>query len=78
MKLLSQRTKLHRSSLKRHLRSVGIENQHMSRLVTKTTKCATSEDSDQPGHPPSLIRVFAIRMKKVWVLSYPMSAQRRR
>ena len=26
--------------------------------------CAPSEDSDQPGHPPSLIRVFAVRMKK--------------
>ena len=36
-----------------------------------------SEDSDQPGHPPSLIRVFAVRMKKVWVLSYPLSAQQR-
>ena len=23
--------------------------------------CATSEDSDQPGHPPSLIRVFTMR-----------------
>ena len=22
--------------------------------------CALSEDSDQPGHPPSLIRVFAM------------------
>ena len=31
--------------------------------------CAPSEDSDQPRHPPSLIRVFAVRMKKVWVLS---------
>ena len=30
--------------------------------------CAPSEDSDQPGHPPSLIRVFAVRMKKAWVL----------
>ena len=39
--------------------------------------CAPSEDSDQPGHPPSLIRVFAVRMKKTWVLSYPLSAQRR-
>ena len=30
----------------------------------KTNKltCAPSEDSDQPGHPPSLIRVFAVRM----------------
>ena len=27
-------------------------------------ECAPSEDSDQPGHPPSLIRVFADRMKK--------------
>ena len=25
--------------------------------------CAHSEDSDQPGHPPSLIRVFAVRSK---------------
>ena len=53
--------------------------QHFSRLMTKTNKlaCAPSEDSDQPGHPPSLIRVFAVRMKKSCVLSYPMSAQRR-
>ena len=39
--------------------------------------CAPSEDSDQSGHPPSLIRVFAVRMKKPWVLSYPMSPQQR-
>ena len=38
--------------------------------------CASSEDSDQPRHPPSLIRVFCVRMKKAWVLSYPLSAQR--
>ena len=38
---------------------------------------APSEDSDQPGHTPSLNRVFALRMKKAWVLGYPMSAQRR-
>ena len=36
--------------------------------------CAPSEDSDKPGHPPSLIRVFAVRMKKAWVLNYPLSA----
>ena len=39
--------------------------------------CAPSEDSDQPRHPSSLMRVFAVRMKKAWVLSYPLSAQRR-
>ena len=45
----------------------------------KTNKmaCALSQDSDQPWHPPSLIRVFAVHMKKAWVLSYPLSAQRR-
>ena len=45
----------------------------------KTNKmtCVPSEDSDQPGHPPSLIRVFAVRMKKHLVLSYPLSAQQR-
>ena len=39
--------------------------------------CAPSVDSDQPGHPPSLIRVFAVRMKKALVLSYRLSAQQR-
>ena len=24
----------------------------------------TSKDSDQPGHPPSLIRIFTVCMKK--------------
>ena len=28
---------------------------------TKQMTCAPSEDSDQPGHPPSLIRVFIVR-----------------
>ena len=36
-----------------------------------------AKDSDQPGHPPSLIRVFAVRMTKASVLSYPFSVQRR-
>ena len=40
--------------------------------------CAPSEDSDQPGYPPSLISVFAVRMKKHWALGYPLSAQQRR
>ena len=54
-----------------------ISYRHLSRLMTKPKMtCVPSEDSDQPGHPPSLIRVFAVRMKKAWVLSYPLSAQR--
>ena len=39
--------------------------------MTKPTKWLCAQ------HPPSLIRVFAVRMKKLWVLSYPLSAQRR-
>ena len=45
----------------------------------KTNKvvCVPSNDSDQPGHPPSLIRVFNVPTKKAWVLNYPLSAQQR-
>ena len=35
----------------------------------KKNECAPSEDPDQPGHPPSLIRVFAVRIKKAWTLA---------
>ena len=41
------------------------------------TECAPTKDSHQPGHLPSLIRVFTVNMKKAWILSYPLSAQRR-
>ena len=39
-------------------------------IKTYKMACAPSKDSDQTGHSPSLIRVFAVRMKKAWVLSY--------
>ena len=38
---------------------------------------ASSDDSDQPGHLPSLIGVFAVHMKTPWVLNYLLSVQRR-
>ena len=47
----------------------------------KTNKmtCAPSEDSDQPGHLPSLIRqILRCLHEGFWVLSFPKSAQRRR
>ena len=50
-----------------HIWAASWENQQ--------SECAPSEDSDQPGHPPCPIRVFAVRMQKAWVLSNPMSAQ---
>ena len=46
-------------------------------LGSLATHWTLSEDSDQPGHPPSLIRVFAVRMKNAWVLRYPLNALRR-
>ena len=46
----------------------SFETQHDK---TNKVTCVSSEDSDQPGHPPSLIRVFFVRMKKAWVLTYP-------
>ena len=48
-----------------------------NRAVTwqnQQNECGPSKDSDQPGHSPSLIRVFTVHMKKPWVLSYPLSA----
>ena len=36
------------------------------RLITNKMICAPSEDSDQPGHLPSLIRVFAVRSMGSW------------
>ena len=45
----------------------------------KTNKmvCAPSEDSNQPGHPPSLIRVFAVRAMGSWGSNVSSCGQRR-
>ena len=51
----------------------------MSRLVTKPTKWLYAQwrlRSAWADWAPSLIRVFTVHMKKAWVLSYPLSAQR--
>ena len=45
--------------------------------LNQLNDCASSEYPDKPWHAPSLIRVFAVRMNKHWVLSYPLSALRR-
>ena len=52
-------------------------NQTYGPLHDKTNKmtCAPSEDSDQPVHLPSLMRIFAVRMKKHGPLNYLLSAQ---
>ena len=48
----------------------------LQRSGTKTMKQKWAASS-QNQHPPSLIRVFAVHMKKAWVLSYPLSTQQR-
>ena len=51
---------------------------NLSRSMTKPLKwCASNEVSDQPGHPPGLVRVFVVCLKKPWALSYPLSTQQR-
>ena len=46
-------------------------------LATEPRHDKTNKMSVRPAKtdPPSLIKVFAVRMKKAWVLSYPLSAQ---
>ena len=55
--------------------AVRLHNNSAATWQNQQSECVPSEDSDQPGHPPSLIRIFAVRMKKAWVISYPLSAQ---
>ena len=46
-------------------------------VKTNNMACAPSENSDQPGHPPSLIRVFAVRSKDSQGPKASSSGQRR-
>ena len=45
--------------------------------VTNKMSCNMTKPTKWYVHPPSLIRVFAVRMKKAWGLSYQLSAQQR-
>ena len=57
----------------RGLRSLIVSWESFEPRHDKTNKMAVCPVKTQT----SLIRVFAIRMKKAWVLSYPLSAQLR-
>ena len=59
------------------LRTYRVIKNELHRGKTNKMACAPSEEPDQPGHPSSLIRVFAVRLKKARILSYPLSAQQR-
>ena len=56
------------ANLSKHIWAASWQNQRNGRCAQRR--------SDQPGHPPSLIRVFAVCMKEAWVLSYPFSTRR--
>ena len=58
--------------------SFAISNINVSHCMTKPNKmtCAPSEDSDQSGHLSSLISVFAVCLKKPWVLSLLLSTSK--
>ena len=60
------------------LRALALKSFEPPHDKTNKMACAPSKNSDQPGQPPSLIRVLAVHMKKAWVLSYPLSVQRGR
>ena len=64
------------SCLKHHQRNHKIPNE-LPHDKTNKMACVPSKDSDQPGHPPSLIRVFPVCMKKSFILSYSLSARGR-
>ena len=39
--------------------------------------CVPNEDSDQLAHPRSLIKVFAVSLKTLWIIDYPQNELRR-
>ena len=66
--------KVHGQPLKRAKTWLFVWHKWAAAWRTNKMTCVPSEDSDQSGHPPSLIKVFAVRMIKAWVLSYLLSA----
>ena len=66
------------SPLHSYTGSANVDVAHLSRLMTKPTKwhvCPVKTQISLGMHP--VWSVFAVRMKKAWVLSYPLSAQQR-
>ena len=44
--------------------------------ISYNIACAFSEDSNQPVYLHSLIRVFAVRLRTLWILGYPQCVHR--
>ena len=60
-----------------YVQDVGVKQYEPKHDKTSKVTCALSEDSDKPARLRSLIRVFADRLKKLWVLGYLKNAQQR-
>ena len=48
------------------IRNHGVGNKHVPDKASVMFNFAPSDDSEQPGHPSSLLRVLVEHMKNVW------------
>ena len=64
-------------SLCSHMNQAALGTEWAAARQNQQMTCAPREDLRSAGHPPILIRVFAVCMKKHWTLNYLLSAQRR-
>ena len=69
-------------TVKNRFRVVGVKkssenDQYIYRLDYNGSDniCMPSKDSDQPGHQPSLNRLFSVHMKKQSIISYSLTSQ---
>ena len=53
------------------------EDKRVATLENQQYGYASQEDSDQSRHQLSLVRFVVVRIKKAWVVSYPLSEQQR-
>ena len=71
--------KIHKTICKsddKRLLYLWVRRYELPRDKANKMACVPSKDSDQPGHPPSLIKVVTVHMKKPWALSYPLSTSK--
>ena len=54
--------------------SISVITFEPDQRVSYKTSGASSENSNQPAHPRSLIRVYGVCLKMLWIRRYPRSA----
>ena len=60
VQLIKQDVPFGKCELKQLWNSLRQKNKRAAARQNQQHECAPSEESDQPGNPPSLIRVFAV------------------